>query len=178
MEKSIKLFMVLLILSLSLVANAQEGENRGYKVKVGDKAPNIEIVTADGKSVTLEELKGKVVMLQFTATWCRICIEEMPHIESDIWSKLKDNKEFALYGVMYKQGASAAKRMKKITSVTYPLALDLDGARFHKFAEISAGVTRNIIVDKEGNIAFLTRRYDKVEFNDMIKVINGLLEKK
>ncbi len=173
MKSSIKLLSIVFIMCISLVGRAQD--TRGYKLNVGDKAPNFELTTSDGDKVMLAELKGKVVMLQFTATWCRVCIEEMPHIESDIWSKLKSNKEFALYGVMYKQGVDDAVKMRKLTSVTYPLALDVDGTIFHKFADKGAGVTRNVIVDKEGNIAFLTRLYDKAEFTTMVKTINELV---
>ena len=173
MKNSIRLFSIILIMCISLVTNAQE--KRGYVVEVGEKAPNFEIVTPNGKKVMLSDLKGKVVMLQFTATWCGVCLKEMPHIESDIWAKLKQNKDFALYGVMYKQGAKDIERMIELTSVTYPLAIDIDGEIFHKFADKGAGVTRNVIVDKEGNIAFLTRLYDKEEFGKMVKKINELI---
>lgn len=173
MKNWTKLLLVVSVMLLSLTSRAQD--TRGYKVKVGDKAPNIELITDSGDKVMLNDLRGKVVMLQFTATWCRVCIEEMPHIESDIWDKLKDNKEFALYGVMYKQNASDAVKMRKLTSVTYPLALDVEGTNFHEFADKGAGVTRNVVIDKDGNIAFLTRLYDKDEFQSMIKVINELI---
>ena len=174
MKNSIKYIVAVLALSISLVGSAQD--TRGYKVKVGDRAPNVEIVSSDGGEVVmLSDLKGKVVMLQFTATWCSVCIKEMPHIESDIWNKFKNSSDFALYGVMYRQGAADAVKMRRLSSVTYPLALDADGEVFHKFADKGAGVTRNVIVDKEGNIAFLTRLYDKDEFSAMVDKIDELM---
>ena len=173
MKNRIKFLSIIFVLCISLVGRAQD--TRGYKLKVGDKAPNFELQTSDGDKIMLDELNGKVVMLQFTATWCRVCIEEMPHIESEIWNKLKDNKNFALYGVMYKQGEQDAAKMRKLSSVTYPLALDGDGSIFHKFADKGAGVTRNVIVNKDGEIAFLTRLYNKDEFNAMVKTINKLI---
>ena len=112
MKNRIKFLSIIFVLCISLVARAQD--TRGYKLKVGDKAPNFELQTSDGDKIMLDELKGKVVMLQFTATWCRVCIEEMPHIESEIWNKLKDNKNFALYGVMYKQGEQDAADRKSV----------------------------------------------------------------
>ena len=165
---------LLFILYFSLIACTQD--TRGYKVKVGDKAPDIELVLPDGQKTKLSELKGKVVMLQFTATWCRVCIQEMPHIEKEIWDKLQTNKNFALYGIMYKQNANDAKKMYDLTSVSYPLTLDTDGTRFHQFSEKNAGVTRNIIIDQDGNIAFLTRLFNAEEFNGMVKKIHELLK--
>ena len=71
----------------------------GYIVKVGDEAPDFEMTLTDGQKVKLSSLRGKVVMLQFTASWCGVCRKEMPFIEKDIWQKHKDNTSFALYGV-------------------------------------------------------------------------------
>lgn len=71
----------------------------GYIVKVGDEAPDFEMTLTDGQKVKLSSLRGKVVMLQFTASWCGVCRKEMPFIEKDIWQKHKDNASFALYGV-------------------------------------------------------------------------------
>ena len=70
-----------------------------YLVKVGDMAPDFTLKYTDGSEFTLSALRGKVVMLQFTASWCGICRGEMPHIESRIWQPHKDNADFVLVGV-------------------------------------------------------------------------------
>ena len=75
-------FILLLVMTCSL-ANAQQ-DDRGYIVKVGEKAPNIELLFPDGTKKQLKDLKGKVIMLQFTASWCGVCRKEMPFIEKDI----------------------------------------------------------------------------------------------
>src|SRR5690554_2805989 len=71
----------------------------GYIVKIGQQMPDIEMTLTDGAKVTTADLKGKVVMLQFTASWCGVCRREMPHIEKEIWQKYKNNSEFALIGI-------------------------------------------------------------------------------
>ena len=55
-------------------------ENRGYIVNIGDPAPLFTTITNEGDIFDLEKQKGKIVMLQFTASWCSVCIKEMPHI--------------------------------------------------------------------------------------------------
>ena len=50
-------------------------------MKVGDEAPKIDLELLDGQLLTNENLKGKVVVIQFTASWCSVCIKEMPHLE-------------------------------------------------------------------------------------------------
>jgi hypothetical protein len=61
--------------------------------------------------------------------------------------------------------------------ITYPLTLDEEGEIFSLYTEKGAGVTRNIIIDPEGKIVFLTRLFDKDEFDQMKEVINELLDK-
>ena len=65
--------------------NAASAEDRQYLVKVGDMAPDFEMKLPDGSKVKLSSLRGKIVMLQFTASWCGVCRKEMPHIEKEIW---------------------------------------------------------------------------------------------
>ena len=62
----------------------------GYKVSIGDKAPDLELNMIDGTRMNLSELLGQVVVLQFTASWCSVCIQEMPHLEKEVWLPFKD----------------------------------------------------------------------------------------
>jgi peroxiredoxin len=148
----------------------------GYIVKIGQQGPDFSLVTTDGKTVRMADLKGKIVMLQFTASWCSVCRKEMPHIEADIWKKYKDNPNFALYGIDLDEPAEKVKEFAKQIPVTYPLALDPKGGIFYQFAEKNAGVTRNVIVDKTGKIVYMTRLYKEEEFQEMKKVIADLLK--
>ena len=59
--------------------------------------------------------------------------------------------------------------------VTYPISYDPNGKIFSDFTIEGAGVTRNIVVDKNGKIVFLTRLYEEKEFNSMIQIIKTLL---
>ncbi len=148
----------------------------GYLVKQGDSMPEIKFTFTDGKTIKTGDLKGKVVMMQFTASWCSVCRKEMPHIESEIWQKHKNNKNFVLFGVDMDEPVEKVKKFAADMKITYPLALDPGAEIFYTFAAKGAGVTRNIIIDKNGKIAYLTRLYKEDEFNEMKEVINLLLK--
>lgn len=156
---------------------AQEVYEHQYKVKIGDTAPDFEMSLPSGEKVKLSSLRGKVVMLQFTASWCGVCRKEMPHIEKEIWQKHKDNPNFALYGIDREEPAETVLKFAKATKVTYPIGLDPDGDIFGLYADKKAGITRNIIIDKDGKIVMLTRLFKMEEFNEMVKVIDTLLTK-
>ena len=159
---------------LSCDNNNQE-ISRGYSVKVGDEAPKIDLELLDGQLLTNENLKGKVVVIQFTASWCSVCIKEMPHLEKEVWQKFK-NDDFLLLGVDLKEELVVVESFIQKTEVTYPFTIDKDGSFFESFTNQGAGVTRNIVIDKTGKISFLTRLFDSKEFQEMIEHIEMLLK--
>ena len=167
---------IILFLFFSMIISSQNNTNRGYKVSIGDPAPNIDFTLLDGRVLSNENLKGRVVVIQFTASWCGVCIKEMPHLEKELWQRFKED-EFILIGVDLKEEEDVVDRFIKKTKVTYPFTIDVDGSFFESFTLPNAGVTRNIVLDKEGNISFLTRLYDKKEFADMIAHVHKLLSK-
>ncbi|MCX6220113.1 MAG: TlpA disulfide reductase family protein [Bacteroidia bacterium] len=138
--------------------------------------PAFSTTLIDGRKFSSTDFKGKVVMLQFTASWCSVCRKEMPFIERDIWQKNKNNKNFVLVGVDLDEPLEKVSNFQKDIKITYPMALDPGGKIFGLIAEKKAGVTRNIILDKTGKIVYLTRLYKEDEFAEMVKVIETLLK--
>ena len=157
------------------VAQNHEPDEVGYVVRLGDKAPDFEMTLTDGNKVRLSDLKGKIVMLQFTASWCGVCRKEMPFIESEIWQKYKDHPEFALFGIDRDEPLERVKAFARQTKVTYPLGLDPGADIFAKYADRKSGITRNVLVDKDGKIIMMTRLYNEEEFSALCKKIGELL---
>ena len=167
-----KIFILLFLFPLINLSQ----ENRGYIVDIGDKSPEFYL----NEKNFLEQNKGKVIMLQFTASWCSVCIREMPYIEKEIWLNHKENEDFVLVALakdteQFPQDIKEISQMIEKTNVTYPVFKDENSKIFSFFAEKKAGVTRNVIIDKKGNIAFLTRLFERNEFNEMKNKINNLL---
>ena len=166
MKKILFFFLFLPLFNLSQ-------DKRGYIVEVGDKAPTFFI---DGKDF-IEENIGKVIMLQFTASWCSVCIKEMPYIENEIWDIHKDNNDFVLVGIDRGESIEMVNKLIDKTKITYPICLDEKSEIFELYAEKKAGVTRNVIIDRDGEIIFLTRLFDHDEFNEMKDIILKSLTK-
>ncbi|MAI87381.1 MAG: hypothetical protein CMF99_09650 [Candidatus Marinimicrobia bacterium] len=149
-------------------------DSRGYIVNLSDMAPNFTMEYITGEKVTLSDLRGKVVVLQFTASWCSICRKEMPHLEKDVWQEFKE-KGLVLVGVDRDEPIETVIQFQKEMGTTYPLALDPGAEIFGLFADKNSGVTRNVVIDQQGKIVFLTRLFDEEEYNQMIEVIKSLL---
>lgn len=170
-----KIVLVVSIFVFSIACGTNE-DNRGYKVKVGDQCPNFSLPLLDGSIINKDSLVGKVSVLQFTASWCSVCRKEMPHLEHQVWQEFKD-LDFILLGIDLKETQEKTEAFIQDMQVTYPIALDTNGYVFELFTLPKAGVTRNIVLNKEGKIIFLTRLYDEKEFNQMIEVIKQELQK-
>ena len=159
-----------LLLNSFMYAQDKQVYKDDYIVKTGDQVPDFTIIEAGGKSYKLSDLRGRVVMLQFTASWCSVCRKEMPFIEKEIWKPGKGSG-LVVIGIDRDEPLDKVLKFKKDIGVTYPLALDPGAEIFGLYALKEAGVTRNVIIDRKGKVIFLTRLFDREEFDRMKKVI-------
>jgi len=176
--KQARLFSIsILAVCVFLIAQTEEPDKRGFIVRIGDLAPDFEMTFTNGEIHKLSEYLGKPVMLQFTASWCSVCRKEMPFIESEIWLPFQD-KNLILIGIDRDEPLKKVIKFAKKMKITYPLALDPGAQIFGLFAKKQSGVTRNVIIDREGKIVFLTRLFDMDEFHAMVDKIKELTSEK
>ena len=154
-----------------------KADSNGYVVFDGDEAPDFTVTTTDGKQITLSSLRGKVVMLQFTASWCGVCRKEMPHIESDIWQKHKADSDFVLIGIDRDEPLAKVQAFARQTGVTYPLGLDPGANIYALYALRESGITRNVLIGRDGRIIKRTRLYKPEEFSSLVETIDNELQK-
>lgn len=164
--------------SAEVKVDSAAADSTGYIVKVGEMAPDFNITLTDGKQVNLSTLRGKVVMLQFTASWCGVCRKEMPFIEKDIWLKNKSNPDFMLIGIDRDEPLDKVLAFMKATGVTYPMGLDPGADIFAKYALRQSGITRNVLIGRDGKIIKLTRLYNEEEFSSLVQKIDETLQAK
>ena len=146
-----------------------------YIVKVGDVAPDFTLPLTDGSTFTLSNQRGKVVMLQFTAGWCGVCRKEMPHIERDIWLPNKENTDFVLVGIDREETLEDILPFIEGVGTTYPIAMDTNADVFARYALRESGITRNVLIDRDGKIVMLTRLFKEDEFAALVEKINTML---
>lgn len=177
-----KTFFVILFTSLFFITDSAIAQNKAavvyeneYIVKVGDIAPDFTLELTDGTLFTLSEHRGKVVMLQFTAGWCGVCRKEMPFIERDIWQRHKDNDDFVLVGIDREEAKEEIEAFIKKVGTTYPIAMDVNADVFASYALRNSGITRNVLIDRDGRIVMLTRLYKEDEFAALVEQIDALL---
>ena len=146
-----------------------------YLVKVGDLAPDFTLPLTNGELFTLSQQKGKVVMLQFTASWCGVCRREMPHIEKEIWQRHGSNPGCVLVGVDREEKKEVVDTYTAAVGTTYPMALDTVADVFASYALRNSGITRNVLIGRDGRIVRLTRLFNQQEFSGLVAAIDSLL---
>jgi peroxiredoxin len=170
--KTIKSFF---LLTIFVLAQSITPDERGFIVKVGDSVPDFELNFIDGSSTKISDYLGSPVMLQFTASWCSVCRQETPHIEKEIWNRFRD-KGLSVIGLDRDEPLEVVKQFVEEMKTSYPMALDPGAEIFGLFADKESGVTRNVLIDSDGKIVFLTRLFEKEEFNLLIKQIEQLVK--
>jgi peroxiredoxin len=119
-------------------------------VKVDEelKAPSFTLKALNGKEVKLEDYRGKIVFLNFWATWCPPCRQEMPSMEK-LFNKFKD-RDFTMLAVDLREGTKKVKAFKEKFNLSFPILLDSDGRVGLMYGVRSIPTT--YLIDRKGNV--------------------------
>ena len=157
----------------SASAQAAGPDARGFIVAVGDDVPDFELTDLTGAVHSRASLLGSVYVLQFTASWCSVCRQEMPHLEAEMWQPFQ-GRNFTLLGVDLDEPRDKVASFAVQMGVSYPMCPDEGGGVYYSMAAPKSGVTRNIVVAPDGRIAMLTRLFDEEEFAQMVALVDRL----
>ncbi len=129
-------------------------------------APDLTLSDMGGRKVSLSSLKGKVVLLNFWATWCPPCREEMPTLES-LYQTLKGRSDFILLAVDSSEKKEVVADFLKKNPYHFPVLLDVDGSVSSEYS-VSA-IPTTYLIDTQGKIIAGTRgafEWTKKELTD------------
>jgi thiol-disulfide isomerase/thioredoxin len=134
-------------------------------------APKFQLASLAGKPVNLDQYKGQVVMLNFWASWCGPCREEMPILEK-LHAKYKP-MGFTMIGVNVEPDSAEAAKWLKATPVTFPILFDTK-SEVSKLYSV-ASMPSTVIIDRKGNLRWLHRGYKAGDENEYLNQIRALV---
>lgn len=141
-------------------------------VKAGMQAPDFTVTMFDGTTQSLSALKGKVVLVNFWATWCPPCREELKRVQTDIIDRFAD-KEFVFIPISRGEEKETVATFREQMGYTFPMGLDPERKIYDQFA--SNFIPRNFLIDQEGKVVIASVGYEPEEFDALIAQIETLL---
>jgi peroxiredoxin len=157
----------LMMLATTMILKGQDDTTT--LIKTGDPAPLFKCRTIDGKSIDISKLKGKVIMVNFFATWCPPCNLELPVLQKEIWDKYKNNPGFVLIILGREHTEAEVKDFVAKKKFTMPFAPDPKREIFSLYA--TQNIPRNVIIGKDGNVLFQGTGFSEEEFSEIEKTI-------
>lgn len=168
-----KIVLLLSIVLMSLNLSAQNTEDT--LVKNGDEVPAFTLNSEKYGTVNFKDLKGKVVLISIFATWCGPCQKELAEVQSTLWPKYKDNKDFVLLVVGREHTDAQLEKYNEKKGFTFPLYPDPKREVTSKFAK--QYIPRAFLVDKEGKIIYNSVGFTEEEFQKLMTTIDEALKK-
>lgn len=141
--------------------------------KAGTVAPDFTVTMFDGSTQTLSALKGKVVLVNFWATWCPPCREELKRVEADIIERFKD-APFVFIPISRGEERQTVADFREKMGYAFPMGLDPERKIYDLYA--SNFIPRNFLVDQNGQVVIASVGYEVEEFDALIAKIEELVK--
>ena len=166
-------FIMLAVAPMTASAQSQEDQIKATTlINQGDKAPDFTVEMFNGEKITLSQLKGKVVLINFWATWCPPCRQELKVVEKELINRFK-GKDFVFLPISRGEAKKTVEAFRKQNGYTFPMGLDPKQTIYKKYA--SNYIPRNFVVGKDGKVIYTSVGFTPEEFKEMIEVINKAL---
>jgi len=146
-------------------------------VKVGDIAPDFTVKMLDGSSFKLSDTKGKIVLLNFWATWCGPCMAEFNEIPEKIIKRFKEKADFIFIPVSREETQETVQtkmNQLKEKGIDFPVALDPARKVYDSYAK--SYIPRNYLIGRDGKVVHATIGFNQDEFEGLIEKIAALLK--
>jgi len=141
------------------------------QIHAGAPAPQFQLNSNSGKPLSLADLKGRIVLVNFWASWCGPCRKEMPLLEQ--LNRQYRSKGVTLVGVNVEPDSAAATDWLKATPVSFPILFDVD-SKVSKLYQVE-GMPNTVILDRKGNVRYIHRGYSAGAENEYLDQIRALI---
>lgn len=142
----------------SSVPTAQDDIEATTLIHAGDIAPDFTVEMLDGSKVTLSELRGKVVLVGFWATWCPPCRLELSHMQKDVIDRFA-GKDLVVLPISRGEKRKTVEDYIAKMGYTFPIGLDGDQSIYKKYA--SNYIPRSFVVGRDGKVVYVAVGYDE-----------------
>lgn len=156
------------IVAFALLVWFGSGAAQAAMPAVGSIAPGFTLKSDNGKNLKLGELRGQVVMINFWATWCSPCRQEIPHL-----NRLQERYRkagFALLGINIDDQPRAAREMMQKLGVVFPVLFDTD-KRVSRLYDVGA-MPSTLLIDRDGRIRYIHLGYRpgyEIQYDNQIR---------
>lgn len=113
-----------LMLMMVMLVSALWGQAQEHELKIGEALPGFELKSSVYGNVKPADLKGKVVLVSLFATWCGPCQKELAEVQSTLWPKYKDNKNFVMLVIGREHTDEQLQKYNERKKFTFPLYPD------------------------------------------------------
>lgn len=141
----------------------------------GDSAPDFTLPMYGGGEVTLSALRGKVVLLNFWATWCPPCMQELSVVQKEIIDRFA-GEEFVFLPVSRGDSEEEIAATREKRGFAFPMAMDRDQQVFGLYAK--EGIPHNYLIDREGRIVKIELGYEPEAFAALAEEIDKTIKMK
>ncbi len=160
--------LILLISMLLVCIFPVSAKKNIVNLSEGDTPPHYLGKTASGEKINLEDLKGKVVIISFWASWCKPCLQELPVLDS-IQKKLGD--KIKIIAINYKQDRKLYRKIRhKLRDISLTMLSDPMGSLGKKFGV--KAIPNMFLISKDGTIAYHGVGYGEESLGKIIKKLN------
>ncbi len=136
-----------------------------------EAAPDFTLKSLNGENLRLEEYRGQVVLINFWASWCGPCRQEMPVL--DRIHQRYEETGFSVLGVNVEEDSVAARKVAEKSEVTFPVLLDNEQL-VSRLYDLKA-MPSTVVVDRDGNVRYVHKGYKPGDESKYVEVVKALI---